>query len=184
MFLAMYTGCVAFESKSPMVGVLTQHQKSAATASLAVAAGIIGSHYLGMPWLDTVVAVGECVDLGYMGGEVFVHAVRGLMDVAAPEKVVAKIKEIASLIAGVKRVEAVRTRRVGQEIWVSLVVGVDPELSVGDAKRITKGVEKNLHESVPHLGEVKVRFKSVAGSVPELDYVLRKNRPRPELETL
>ncbi|CAK0775743.1 Magnetosome protein MamM [Gammaproteobacteria bacterium] len=182
--LTMYTRCVAFQINSPMVGVLTQHQKSDATASLAVAAGIIGSHYLNMPWLDTVVAVGECIDLGYMGGEVFFHAVHGLMDISAPEKVVAKIQEITSLISGVQKVEVVRTRRVGQEIWVSLVIGINPELSIHDAKKISRGVEKNLYESIPHLGEVNVRFKSVTGSVPELDYILRKNRLHPELEPL
>ncbi|CAK0745657.1 Magnetosome protein MamM [Gammaproteobacteria bacterium] len=182
VMLARYTRCVAFQINSPMVGVLTQHQKSDATASLAVALGIIGSHYLNMPWLDTVVAVGECIDLGYMGGEVFIHAVRGLMDIAAPEKVVTKIQKLSSLISGVKKVEIVRTRRVGQEIWVSLVIGVDPELSIHEAKKISLVVRKNLFESIPHLGEVNVHFKSVKGSVPELDYILRQSRSHLELE--
>ncbi len=174
VLLAIYTRCVAFQINSPMVAVLTQHQRSDAIASMAVAVGIIGSHYLNMPWLDTLVAVGECIDLGYMGGEVFLHAVRGLMDVAAPEAVVAKIRDRASLIPGVKKVEAVHTRRVGQEIWVSLVIGVDPELSIYESKKISQVVERNLYESIPHLGEVNVRFKSVSGSLPELDYLLRQ----------
>ncbi|CAK0757364.1 Magnetosome protein MamM [Gammaproteobacteria bacterium] len=182
--LTMYMRCVAFQTNSPMVGVLRQHQKSDAIASLAVAAGIIGSHYLNMPWLDTLVAVGECIDLGYMGGEVFVDAVRGLMDVAAPEKVVSRICEITSLISGVQKAEVIRTRRVGQEVWVSLVIGIHPELSIAEAKRISLVVRKNLYESIPHLGEVNVCFKSVSGSLPELDYVLRQRRLHPDLESL
>jgi cation diffusion facilitator family transporter len=183
VLLSKYTRCVAYQINSPMVAVLSKHLKVDYIASLAVAAGIIGSHYLNMPWLDTVVAVGECIDLGYMGGEVFLHSVHGLMDVAAPEKVVARIKEISSLIAGVKSVETVQTRRVGQEIWVSLVIGVDPELSIRDAKKISIRVSENIHESIQHLGEVSVRFKSVNGSLPELDYILKK-RPDIELEKL
>ncbi|CAK0756130.1 Magnetosome protein MamM [Gammaproteobacteria bacterium] len=184
VMLTLYTRCVAFQINSPMVAVLTQHQRSDAIASAAVAVGIVGSHYLNMPWLDTLVAVGECIDLGYMGGEVFIHAVRGLMDVAAPEAVVTKIREIASRIPGVHQVETVQTRRVGQEIWVSLVIGVDPELSIREAKKVSRVVERNLYESIPHLGEVNVRFKSVNGSLPELDYLLRQGplASRPGLE--
>lgn len=174
VLLTMYTRCVAFQINSPMVAVLTQHQQSDAIASVAVAVGIVGSHYLSMPWLDTLVAVGECIDLGYMGGTVFVHAIRGLMDVAAPEEVVARIRDTASRVAGVQKVEAVKTRRVGQEIWVSLVVGVDPELSIREAKKISMAVERSLYESLLHLGEVNVRFKSVGGSLPELDYLMRQ----------
>ncbi len=174
VLLTLYTRCVAYQINSPMVAVLSKHQKSDAIASVAVALGIIGSHYLGMPWLDTLVAVGECVDLGYMGGEVCAHAIRGLMDASAPEEVVMQIQDRAGLIAGVKKVEIVQTRRVGQEIWASLVIGVDPELSVYEAKQISLAVEKALEESITHLGEVSVRFKSVSGSLPELDYVLRE----------
>ncbi len=174
IFLSLYARCVAFRINSPMVMVLMQHQRSDAIASGAVALGIIGSHYLGMPWLDTLVAVGECLDLGYMGGEICWSSLRGLMDAAAPEEVVRKIHDYASLVTGVKRVENVRTRQVGQEIWVSLVIGVDPDLSIEKAKEISMLVESDLIEFVPHLGEVNVHFKSVEGSVPEMDEIVRE----------
>ncbi len=174
ILLTMYTRCVAFQINSPMVAVLSKHQKSDAIASVAVACGIIGSHYLGMPWLDTLVAVGECIDLGYMGGEVFVHAIRGLMDVSAPQEVVAMIRDRAAIIQGVQKVEVVQTRRVGQEIWVSVLIGVDPDLTIQEARKISVLVERALHESIPHIGEAHVRFQSVSGSLPELDYLLRK----------
>ncbi|MBF0184923.1 MAG: magnetosome biogenesis CDF transporter MamM [Magnetococcales bacterium] len=171
LFLWYYTRCVAHQINSPMVSVLSHHQKSDAYSSLAVALGIIGSHYLNVPWLDAVVAVGECVDLFHLGTKITWDAVKGLMDASAPQELVHKIRELAATVAGVKNVEDVRTRRVGQEIWVSMVVGVDPELTVEQGKEISLWVEDLLVRMVPHLGDVSVHFKSASGSVAEFDYI-------------
>ncbi|MBF0123861.1 MAG: magnetosome biogenesis CDF transporter MamM [Magnetococcales bacterium] len=168
VFLTYYTRCVAFQVNSPMVKVLSQHQSSDGSSAFAVACGIIGSHYLGMPWLDTVVAISECLHLVYLGGEIVWDSIHGLMDAAAPQEVVEKIRRLASTVSGVKTVEEIRTRQVGQEIWVDLVIGVDPDLSIQQAKEIGVWVEEQLIEFVPHIGNVGAHFKSASGSLPEL----------------
>ncbi|MEO5332453.1 MAG: magnetosome biogenesis CDF transporter MamM [Magnetococcus sp. YQC-5] len=169
-----YTHCVAEEINSPMVKILAKHHHSDATASVAVALGIVGSHYLGMPWLDTVVAVGETLDLLYLGGGIFWDAFQGLMDSSASRDVVERIRRVAAKVPGVLKVEQLRTRRVGQEIWVDMIVGVQPDQSVGDAHKVVVRVERTLVDSIPHLGDVSVHFQSVTGSLPEL-HVIRED---------
>ncbi|MBF0127350.1 MAG: magnetosome biogenesis CDF transporter MamM [Magnetococcales bacterium] len=163
-----YTRCVAAEINSPMVGVLAKHHHSDATASLSVAVGIVGSHYLGMPWLDTVVAVGETLDLLYLGGAIFWDAFQGLMDTSASREVEALIHRTTLKVPGVQQVEQLRTRRVGQEVWIDMVIGVQPDQPVGEAHKVVVRVERALVDIIPHVGDVSVHFQSLTGSVPEL----------------
>ncbi|MBF0308766.1 MAG: magnetosome biogenesis CDF transporter MamM [Magnetococcales bacterium] len=171
IFLWYYTRCVAHQINSPIVSILSQHQKSDAYSSVAVAFGIIGSHYLNLPWLDTLVAVGECLDLFHLGVKISWDSVQGLMDVSAPQEMVQRVEELARTVKGVKAVEEVRTRRVGQEVWITLVIGVDPELTVERGKEISLWVEERLVDSIPHIGDVTVHFKSAEGSLPELKHL-------------
>ena len=170
-FLYRYTRCVAMEINSPIVMTLSKHAYGDGFSSAAVAMGIIGSHYLGMPWLDTVVALGETLHLLYLGGEVFWESFQGLMDTAAPKKIQEQIWNQTAEVPGVRSVDQVRTRRVGQEIWVDLVVGVDPDQSVYEARQITKQVETTLTKVIPHVGDINVQFQSLSGSVPELKVI-------------
>ncbi|MBF0158092.1 MAG: cation transporter, partial [Magnetococcales bacterium] len=167
-FLTYYTRCVAFQVNSPMVKVLSQHQSSDGSSAFAVACGIIGSHYLGMPWLDTVVAISECLHLVYLGGEIVWDSMHGLMDASAPQDVVEKIRQLSLTVSGVKTVEEIRTRQVGQEIWVDIVIGVDPDFSIQQAKETSLWVEEQVAEIIPHIGNVSTHFKSATGSLPEL----------------
>ncbi|MEO5339583.1 MAG: magnetosome biogenesis CDF transporter MamM [Magnetococcus sp. MYC-9] len=170
-YIYRYTRCVATEINSPIVMTLSKHSQGDGLSSGAVAIGIIGSHYLGMPWLDTVVALGETLHLLYLGGEVFWDSFQGLMDRGAPREVQQQIWSQAAEVPGVKSVDQLRTRRVGQEIWVDLVVGVDPEHSVLEAQAITRRVEAALSKSIAHVGDISVQFQSLPGSVPELKVV-------------
>ncbi|MBF0164556.1 MAG: magnetosome biogenesis CDF transporter MamM [Magnetococcales bacterium] len=171
LYMWYYTRCVAHQVNSPIIAILSDHQKSDAISSFAVALGIIGSHYLNMPWLDTLVAVGECLDLFHLGIKITSEALQGLMDVSAPQETIHKVQELTRGVAGVQSVESVLTRRVGQEIWVTLVIGIDPELTVERGKEISLWVEERLVSAIPHLGEVSVQFKSASGSLPELKHM-------------
>ncbi len=168
VFMYKYTRCVAYEINSPVVGILSTHHMADGLSSVAVAMGIVGSHYLGMPWLDTVVALGETLHLIYLGGEVFWGAFKGLMDTAAPKETVIEINKVARECSGVEGVEQIRTRMVGQELWIDMTVNVDPDLSVGSAKVISRRVEEQLATHIPHVGDIGVHFKAKPGSVPEM----------------
>jgi cation diffusion facilitator family transporter len=155
-----YTRCVSIEVNSPMVRTLSHHHYADATSSVAVAIGIIGAHYLGMPWIDTMVALFEIIHLMYLGGDVFKEAYKGLMDRSAPEAVREKIDAVVRKVDGVRDVDELRTRLVGQEIWVDLIIQVDPGLTVEQASEIGDAVIERLGARVPHIGSVQVKFTS------------------------
>ncbi|ABK44757.1 cation diffusion facilitator family transporter [Magnetococcus marinus MC-1] len=171
LFFWGYTRCVALEINSPMVQTLAKHHHADGISSVAVAFGIIGSHYLGMPWLDSVVAVGESIHLLILGGQVFWDSVQGLMDQAGSKETQDEIKRRANEIKGVETVLEVRSRRVGQELWISVNIGVVPDMDIREAKMIADRVEEHIADTIPHVGDVNVRFLSLPGSVPEFGEV-------------
>lgn len=185
IFMHRYTRCVAVEINSPIVKTLSKHHHADGWSSGAVALGIIGSHYMGMPWLDSVVALGETIHLIYLGSEVFWDSFQGLMDISAPKETIERIRVSALGVDGVDKVEQLRTRRVGQEIWTDMVVGVDPDYEVRTARRVTRNVEQVLAAEIPHVGDVNVQFQSTSGSVPEMSVIReeiakRSEKPAPE----
>ncbi|MBF0219222.1 MAG: magnetosome biogenesis CDF transporter MamM [Gammaproteobacteria bacterium] len=162
VFMYFYSRCVSIEVNSPMVRSLSQHHHADATASLAVAFGIIGAHYLGMPWIDTIVALFEIVHLTYLGGEVFWESYKGLMDRSAPSNVLAKVKKIAYEVDGVQDIGELRSRMIGQELWLDMTIQVDAEITIDAADAVRERIIELLAARIPHLGSVQVQFSSGA----------------------
>lgn len=158
VFMYFYTRCVSIEVNSPMVRALSEHHHADATSSVAVAAGILGAHYLNMPWIDTLVALFETMHLMYLGGDVFKEAYKGLMDRSAPKEIRDRIDTLVRGVDGVKDVDEMRTRYVGQELWVDLIIQVDPDLSIDEADGICEQVVRVLSSRMAHLGSVQVKF--------------------------
>jgi cation diffusion facilitator family transporter len=166
-----YSRCVSIEINSPMVRTLAHHHHADATSSMAVAVGIIGAHYLGMPWIDTMVALFEIVHLMYLGGSVFRDAYKGLMDRNAPDDVRSRIETLVKEVDGADEVDGLRARMVGQELWVDLVIRVPENMSVEAAGEIREQVIDHLSTRVPHLGSVQVKLTSRSPVVREIETV-------------
>ena len=155
-----YSRCVSIEVNSPMVRTLSRHHHADATSSVAVALGIIGAHYLDMPSIDTAVALFETAHLMYLGSDVFREAYKGLMDSSAPSEVNEEICQQAMKVVGVEEIDELKTRLVGQDLWVDLVIRVAPEISVDEASDISDDVSDRLIRLIPHVGSVHVKFTS------------------------
>ncbi|MBF0470157.1 MAG: magnetosome biogenesis CDF transporter MamM [Gammaproteobacteria bacterium] len=162
VYMYFYSRCVSIEVNSPMVRTLSQHHHADATSSLAVALGIIGAHYLGMPWIDTMVALFEIAHLMYLGGDVFWESYKGLMDRSAPEAITRKVHRITREVEGVLDIGELRSRMVGQELWLDLHIQVSPEISVDAADAIRDRIVDRLVERIAHIGSVQVQFSATA----------------------
>lgn len=155
-----YSRCVAIEANSPMVRTLSHHHHADATSSAAVAVGILGANYMGLPWIDTLVALFETIHLMYLGGEVFRDSYRGLMDRSVSKPTRDKIVQIAQTTHGVHEVTNLRTRYIGQELMAEIVLRVDPDITVEEAHGITDAVHHNMSRRIPNLGHVQIKFQS------------------------
>ena len=151
-----YTRCVAIEVNSPMVRTLSKHHHADATASGAVVIGILGSHYMNMPWLDTLVALFETLHLMYLGFDVFSDAVKGLMDRSLEQTDREQMAGVIAKVGGVEQLKQLRTRLVGQEIFADIIIAVDAELSVSEAYKIIEAVKAAIFRRFVHIGSLQV----------------------------
>lgn len=156
VIMYFYSRCVAIETNSPLVRTLAKHHHGDAASSSAVAAGIIGAHYLGMPWIDTAVAAFETVHLMYLGGTVFWDSAKGLMDRSVGGETRERITELAEDIDGVDEVISLRTRHVGQNIHAEVTVGVAADIVVAKAFEISELVKDSIVHNIPHIGAIQV----------------------------
>ncbi len=151
-----YSRCVAIETNSPIIKTMAKHHHGDATASGAVALGIIGAHYLSMPWIDPAVALWETIDLLILGRAVFMDAYRGLMDHSAGEDVQNRMVEAAQKVPGVRGVIHLRARYVGQDVWADMIVGVDPEQTVDQAHDICEAVRAAVCNKMRRISSLHV----------------------------
>jgi cation diffusion facilitator family transporter len=169
-----YSRCVAVETNSPIVKTLSKHHHADATASGAVAIGIIGAHYMNMPWIDTMVAVFETIHLMYLGGDVFRDSCRGLMDRSLDSSAHDRLARVVRDIKGVMELKKIRTRHVGQEVSVEIVVGVDAEISVKESFEINEAVKEKIRQMIPHIGSLQVAAQSHDLDARELEDIRRR----------
>lgn len=96
----------------------------------------------GYPWLDTICALGVAAMILYLAFGLFKNAVPVLVDQIAiePERLTAAIARLP----GVIRVPRVRSRWIGPESAVDVVVTVAPWISIVQSHDIADAVEKLL----------------------------------------
>ncbi len=99
---------------------------------------------LGYGWIDTIGAIAVGGFVLYLAYDLFRRAIPVLVDQVSvePELVVQAISEIK----GVRSVRRVRSRWIGMERAMDLVVGVDPAMSTAASHRIADSIEALLEE--------------------------------------
>lgn len=99
---------------------------------------------MGYYWLDRVAALAVAGFIFYLAYTLFKRALPVLTDKYAlsPEKLSISVLEVD----GVRKVNKVRSRWIGDEKLVDLVIAVDPQLSTQESHQITDKVEDLLAE--------------------------------------
>lgn len=99
---------------------------------------------MGYPWLDKLCALGVAGLIFYLAFELFKKAAPILVDEYAvePEHVAEKIL----VIEGVDNVGRVRSRWIGNQATIDLVIFVNPDLSTKQAHQICDNVESKIEE--------------------------------------
>ncbi|MFP6782499.1 MAG: cation diffusion facilitator family transporter [Gammaproteobacteria bacterium] len=119
------------------------HTFSDVLTTLAVIAGWQLS-VRGLAWLDTLCAVGVGCLVLYLSYCLFRRALPGLVDEYAiePRELLREVRRIH----GVASVIRVRSRWLGSNRAVDMVITVDPVLSIADSHEIADRIEKHIEE--------------------------------------
>ncbi len=129
--------------KSGMLVANAWHARSDAASSLVVGLGIAGN-LAGYPLLDPIAASIVGFLVARMGWSFGWNALHDLMDRAADEAEVAAIRQTLRETPGVAGVHDVRTRRMGDMIFVDAHIEVDADITVEQGHDIAVAARKRV----------------------------------------
>jgi cation diffusion facilitator family transporter len=155
-----WTVRIGKRAKSTAVIANAWHHRSDALSSIpaviAVALAIMSPK---LAFIDHIGALIVSVFILKVSWDIVYPAFLELSDSGASRKELDQIESIARGVTGVQLVEAIRTRRCGDGIFVDLHVQVEGEMSVREGHNIAGAVKGNLMEKGPNVHDVIVHIE-------------------------
>jgi cation diffusion facilitator family transporter len=153
--LSGYLNCVGERTNSPAMLANAKHNHSDAIASGFVAGAVLLTS-LGWSIADPLVAVIETVDLIFLCISMMKDAIRSLLDSSLDGHVIRQIESTVQLVPGVRKVASLNARKVGQNIWVDLVIKIDQLQTLEAGYRISRQIEETLKKRIRNIGGVNI----------------------------
>lgn len=127
--LFRYLISVAKKFNSTMLAANAWHARSDAFSSIVVSIGIV-ANLAGFPLADPLAAILVGLIIGRMGWSFFYDAIQDLVDRAADDKTESRIKNIILTTPGVLGLHDLKTRKMGDMLWVEVDIEMDGKLTI------------------------------------------------------
>lgn len=142
-----YTKIAAKKVGSSALMADAWHHRSDSLSSIGSFVGILGAR-MGFLILDSVASVIICVFILKAGYDIFMDAVKKMIDEAVDDEMLDKIRKIAVLQDGVVKVDLIKTRLFAEKIYIDMEISVDGNKSLSEAhdvaERVHDEIEKNI----------------------------------------
>ncbi|MBU1924268.1 MAG: cation diffusion facilitator family transporter [Candidatus Omnitrophica bacterium] len=172
--LSGYGFCAGKQLNSPAMIANANENKADMLSSVAVVIGIVGAN-MGFIFLDALAAIVVALIIFKTALTLGLQALRNILDISLPSGKIELIKDIAVQYQGVKGVKFVRTRRVGQSVWIDMEIFIDAKKTVQEGYVIAREIRLALMRKFKHVKEVSVAFTC-------RENVVYKNRSKGPME--
>ncbi|GAJ25244.1 cobalt-zinc-cadmium resistance protein [Liquorilactobacillus sucicola DSM 21376 = JCM 15457] len=153
LFVGLFSGCIMFgvylhnsylakKINSDSLLAIAKDTRNDALTSLATSITIIGANFK-MPWLDSIVALLIGLTILKTAYNIFSDSAFSLSD-GFDDELLAKYTNAVNEIPGVELVHNIQGRSYGANIFVDIIIWVDPQMSVRESHHITEKVESLL----------------------------------------
>lgn len=134
----------------------SDHRADALT-SVAALIGIAGAR-LGYTFLDPLAGFVVALFIFKIGIDILRPSLRELMDTSLPEDFIDEIRKLTLSIGGVKRIDDVKTRRLGWRNSIDLSVQIDADLSIEEGHGISNKIEELLLQKLKNIGNIMIHI--------------------------
>lgn len=150
---------VAKRVKSTMLVANAWHARSDAASSLVVSIGIL-ANLIGVPMADILAAMLVGVMILRMGWRFSIEAFHDFTDRAVDTPTETKIEELLMSTPGVLGVHDLKTRKMGDMIWVEVDLEMDGSLTIKEGHDIAVEARRRVLKALPVL-EVMTHFDPI-----------------------
>jgi cation diffusion facilitator family transporter len=150
-----YTILAAKRVKSNLLEANAWHSRSDAFSSIVVLVGVIAT-WFGYGWVELYAAIGVAILIGKMGVTLTWNASQELIDRGIDPEEARKIKKIIQETPGVVDVHLLRSRMMGNHIYIDVHIQVDSIISVSEGHFISERVVQQVRSEHDQVSDVTV----------------------------
>ena len=155
--LFRYTLYLNHNIKTDLLKACAWHHRSDALTSIVVVIGILAS-IMGFQRLDNISAIFVGMIIIKMGWDYSWESIQQLIDRGVDLNTSDIITSTIQHTPGVEKIHQLRTRLMGQDIFIDAHVMVDPFLSVSAGHYIAQDVHKKLMAKLPQIKDVTIHI--------------------------
>lgn len=148
------------------------HSRTDALSSLVVLGGVMAT-WFGYGWLEAWAALIVAALIGKMGLTLAWDSLQDLADRGVSEETQAQIKREIRAVPGVDNVHELRSRRMGNSVFIDVHIQVGNFISVSEGHQIGDWVMRRLRREFPELTDITLHVD------PEDDAVIVKREIAP-----
>ncbi len=137
-------------AKSQALAAIAMDNRSDAFASLGAAIGI-GGAMLGVRFLEPAASIVISLFIARLGYRIIKEGFGQVVDQAAPDDEIEKIRAIVSSVAGVVRIDDLKTRMFGMKLYVDIEIAVSSAITLSKAHAISHLVHDAIEDGMPEV---------------------------------
>lgn len=157
--VVLYERKKAKELRSEFLASDAWHTLTDVFVTISVLVALVGIR-LGLPWLDSVFALGISAVILYTAFMILKRSVDVLVDKAVIDT--RQIERIVRSIEGVRDCHEIRTRGKADDAYVDLHVLVDNDMTVLESHRVANVIEARIRKEIGGVNDVVVHVEPVS----------------------
>lgn len=150
-----FTDCIAIQFDSPSISSLAIHSKADAVSSVLVMISMLFA-YFGYDHVGPFVAIIETAHILVIGSQIFKNSIYGLLDASIPQEDIKNVKFILSSMHGIKNVNYVKSRKIGQRIWLNIEIELPASLNLSKVDAIKNNLNEAIKGKIKNIEEIMV----------------------------
>jgi cation diffusion facilitator family transporter len=156
-FLSRYTYYIGKKFDNLAVLASSYDQRADALSSIPALIGIGGAR-LGYTFLDPLAGFAVTLFIFRMGIKILRPSLRELMDTSLPEDFIEEIRKVTLSVEGARKIDDIKTRRMGWRNSIDLSVEIDANLSIEKGHQISDQIEKLLLQKLKNIGNIMIHI--------------------------
>lgn len=138
---------------SALLAANAWHSRTDSLSSVVVLAGVVAT-WFGYGWLEAWAALFIALLIGKMGVSLAWEALHDLADRSIGEEVHQQIRREIRAVPGVENVHELRSRRMGNHVFIDVHIQVGNFISVSEGHQIGDAVMLRLRNKLPELSDI------------------------------
>ncbi len=175
LLLARYQFKTGKKVQSAMLIANGKNMQNDVIISSSVLIGLIFTHVLHMPVIDTIAALAVSGWILKVAFEIFMQTNTDLMDGTKDPSIYNKIFDVIDTVPGVKNPHRVRVRKIGNQLMVAIDIEIDGNLTLYEAHHLSHDVEKSLKSQIDNVFDVAIHIEPIGDNIQEKNVGLSRD---------